>query len=49
MSAKTEQNLVLFPALKRFPHARVTVNYSILAGNKLVRELFWTCANTLLD
>jgi len=24
MSAKTEQNLVLFPALKRFPHATVT-------------------------
>ena len=36
MSAKTEQNFVLFPALKHFPHARVTVNYSILADNKLI-------------
>jgi len=27
MSAKSEQN-VLFPTLKRFPYARVTVNYS---------------------
>jgi len=36
MSAKTEQNLLLFPALKRFPHARVTVNYLILAGTKLI-------------
>ena len=35
MSAKTEQNLV-FLALKRFPNIRVTVNYSILAGNKLI-------------
>ena len=36
MIAKTEQNLVLFPALKGFPNARVTVNYSILASNKLI-------------
>jgi len=28
MSAKKEHNLVLFPALKRFPHAIVTVNFS---------------------
>ena len=36
MSAKREQNLVLFPALKGFPNARVTVNYSILVSNKLI-------------
>ena len=36
MSAKTEQNIVLFPALKCFPHATVTVNYLILASNKLL-------------
>jgi len=34
MSAKTK--LVLFPALKRFSHATVTVNYPILVSNKLI-------------
>ena len=36
MTAKFEQNLVLFPALKRFPHTTITVNYSSLANSTLL-------------